>query len=360
MVFKHMKKLTFLSLAIVFALAANAQTTQTYAEKLGYPKGARVIILHVDDAGMSHESNDGVIQATSQGVANSTSVMMPCSWVSELKKYLDKHPTLDAGLHLTLTSEWENYRWGPLAGKTNVPGLVDKQGAMWPDVGAVYFAAKADEVDKEIRAQYDRALAMGFKPTHLDSHMGTLFAKESFMEKYLQLGIEKQVPVMFPGGEDLFFRAEAKAATIIELKKQGKYTAGMVIAEPAALGKAKAVGEMLWKNGLPVLDDLHNSSYDWNMPDIAHKTDKQIQKWYTDHYIESIGRLSPGLTMVIMHCTNPSPTFKYISDTGLKRKGDLLAMTDPRLKAFLKQKGFILTTWREVMERRVKVEQGHN
>ena len=353
--YNPMKKLTILFIALGFALMANAQQATTYAEKLGWPKGARVIILHVDDAGMSHDSNEGVEQATSLGVANSTSIMMPCPWVPEFKTYLDKHPTLDAGLHLTLTSEWDNYRWGPLAGKSNVPGLVDKQGAMHKDVAVVYFKAKAEEIDKEIHAQYDRAVAMGITPTHLDSHMGTLFAKPAFMEKYIQLGIEKQIPVMFPGGEDLFYRAEAKAAAIAELKKQGKYTEGMPIPEAAALGKAKEVGEMIWKNGLPVLDDLHNSSYDWNMPDIAHKTDKQIQKWYTDHYIESIGRLSPGLTMVIMHGTDPSETFKYISDTGRKRKGDLLAMTDPRLKAFLKEKGFILTTWREVMERRKKV-----
>ena len=185
-------------------------------------------------------------------------------------------------------------------------------------MGAVYFSATPDEVDKEIRSQLDRALAMGFKPTHLDSHMGTLFAKEAFLEKYLKLGIEKQIPVMFPGGEDLFYRAEAKAATIAQMKKQGKYTEGMTIAEPAELGKAKDIGVMLWNNGLPVLDDLHNSSYDWQMPDIEHKTDAEIQKWYTDHYIESIGRLSPGLTMVIMHCTMPSETFNYISDTGEK------------------------------------------
>jgi predicted glycoside hydrolase/deacetylase ChbG (UPF0249 family) len=350
-----MKKVAFLSFVISFALTANAQQTQTYAEKLGYPKGARVIILHVDDAGMSHDSNDGVIKATSLGVANSTSVMMPCPWVPEFKAYLDKHPTLDAGLHLTLTSEWDNYRWAPLAGKANVPGLVDKQGAMWASVISVYFNAKPDEVDQEIRAQYDRALAMGFKPTHLDSHMGTLFAKPAFMEKYIALGIEKQVPVMFPGGNDLFYRAEAKAAAIVKLKKEKKYTEGMAIPDPAELTGVKTIGEKIWAAGLPVLDDLHNSSYDWNMPNIAYKTDKQIQQWYTDHYIESIGRLSPGLTMVIMHCTQPSATFKYISDTGQKRKGDLLAMTDPRLRAFLKQKGFILTTWREVMERRMRV-----
>ncbi len=348
------KKLSFFSLLISFAIAATAQQTKTFAERLGWPKGARVLILHVDDAGMSHDSDEGVEMALSEGVSTSTSVMMPCAWVPEIVKYIKDHPGTDAGLHLTLTSEWDNYRWGPLAGKAMVPGLVDKQGCFWPSVGAVYFRASADEVDKEIRAQLDRALSMGFKPTHLDSHMGTLFAKDAFMEKYLKLGIEKQIPVMFPGGGDLFYRAEARAAAIDELKKQGKYKDGMAIPEAAALGKAREIGEMLWKNGLPVLDDLHNSSYDWNMAGIENKTDKEIQAWYTDHYIESCGRLSPGLTMVIMHCTLPSGTFKYISDTGKKRKGDLLAMTDPRFKEFLKKNGFILTTWREVMERRVK------
>jgi chitin disaccharide deacetylase len=349
-----MKKI-FLSLLLTGLITCSfAQQTKTYAERLGWPKGAKVLILHVDDAGMSHDSNEGVEKATSEGVATSTSVMMPCPWVPEIAKYIKTHPDLDAGLHLTLTSEWGIYRWGPLAGKTVVPGLVDSQGCLYSSVAAVYFKATPDEVDKEIRAQLDRALSMGFKPTHLDSHMGTLFAKDAFMEKYLKLGIEKQIPVMFPGGDDLFFRAEAKAATIAELKKQGKYQEGMVIPEAAALGKAKEIGEMLWKNGLPVLDDLHNSSYDWQMPDIEHKTDKEIQKWYTDHYIESISRLSPGLTVVIMHCTLPSATFKYISDTGQKRKGDLLAMTDPRLKEFLNKNGYILTTWREAMERRKK------
>ncbi|MGN6641329.1 MAG: polysaccharide deacetylase family protein [Mucilaginibacter sp.] len=349
-------------LFLTFCLAAItayvfAQETQTYAEKLGWPKGAKVLILHVDDGGMSHDSDEGIEKATGQGVATSTSVMMPCPWVPEMVQYIKDHPDLDAGLHLTLTSEWKNYRWGPVAGKANVPGLTDKQGCLYSTVAGVYFNATPDEVDKEIRAQLDRALSMGFKPTHLDSHMGTLFAKEGYLEKYLKLGIEKQIPVMFPGGDDLFYRAEAKAATIAQLKQQGKYKEGMQIPDPAELAKAKDIGAMLWKNGLPVLDDLHNSSYDWQMPGIEHKTDAEIQKWYTDHYIESIGRLSPGLTMVIMHCTYPSESFKYICNEGQKRKGDLLAMLDPRLKEFLTKNGYILTTWREVMERRQKVEQ---
>jgi len=350
-----MKKLSLLSLLISIVVSVSAQPTKTYAEKLGWPKGARVIILHVDDAGMSHESDMGVEGAISEGVATSTSVMMPCPWVPEIVKYIKEHPETDAGLHLTLTSEWDNYRWGPVAGKAGVPGLADKQGCLYSSVAGVYFHATADEVDKEIRAQLDRALSMGFKPTHLDSHMGTLFAKDAFLEKYLKLGIEKQIPVMFPGGDDIFYRSEAKAAAIADLKRQGKYKEGMEIPEDPALVKAKETGEMLWKNGLPVLDDLHNSSYDWNLPDVDNKPDEEIRKWYTDHYIESISRLSPGLTMVIMHCTYPSANFKYICKEGNKRKGDLLAMTDPRLKEFLKKNGFILTTWREVMERRIKV-----
>jgi chitin disaccharide deacetylase len=331
-----------------------AQQTKTYAEKLGWPKGAKVLILHVDDAGMSHDSDEGVEQATGQGVATSTSVMMPCPWVPEIVKYIKEHPDLDAGLHLTLTSEWASYRWGPLAGKSNVPGLTDKSGCLYSSVEAVYFSATPEEVDKEMRAQLDRALGMGFKPTHLDSHMGTLFAKDAFMEKYIKLGIEKQIPVMFPGGDDLFYKSEARAAAVAALKAEGKYHEGMNIPEPDALGMAKKVGEMLWKGGLPVLDDLHNSSYDWQMPDIEHKTDAEIQKWYTDHYIESIGRLSPGLTMVIMHCTSTSATFKYICGDTQKRKGDLLAMLDPRLREFLQKNGYILTTWREAMQRRQK------
>jgi len=273
-----MKKLSLLTLLIGIAITASAQQTKTFAERLGWPKGARVLILHVDDAGMSHESDEGVEMAIDKGVSTSTSVMMPCPWVPEIVKYIKDHPGMDAGLHLTLTSEWDNYRWAPLAGKAAVPGLVDKQGCFWSSVVAVYFHATPDEVDNEIRAQLDRALSMGFKPTHLDSHMGTLFSKDAYMDKYLKLGIEKQIPVMFPGGDDTFFRSEARAAAIADLKKQGKYTEGMIIPENPALANAKEVGEMLWKNGLPVLDDLHNSSYDWNMPDVDNKSDAEIQK----------------------------------------------------------------------------------
>ncbi len=96
---------------LFYNLNAHAQTT--YAEKLGYPKGAKVVILHVDDVGMSFDSNEGAIRSMTEGVANSCSVMMTCPWVPGYLHYLKDHPEIDAGLHLTLTSEWKDYRWGP-------------------------------------------------------------------------------------------------------------------------------------------------------------------------------------------------------------------------------------------------------
>src|SRR4051812_22776485 len=197
--------------AVTFLLVSNSSALcqpETYAEKLGWKKGDRVVILHIDDAGMSFDSNQGVIQALEKGVANSVSVMMPCPWVPAIIRYLKQHPTVDAGLHLTLTSEWQDYRWGPLTGKSAVPGLVDSEGDLWADVADVVKHASAEEVYTEIKAQLDRAKTMGFVPTHLDSHMGTLFASPAFIQMYVKLGIENHIPVMMPAGHDVLIQQQ--------------------------------------------------------------------------------------------------------------------------------------------------------
>lgn len=314
---------------------ADVTFAQTYSEKLGFPKGAKVLILHVDDGGMSWDSNQGVIQAMEKGVANSVSVMMTCPWVPGLVHYLKEHPNVDAGLHLTLTSEWKDYRWGPLSGKNTTPGLVDNEGALWASVEDVVKNAKADEVEAEVRAQLARARTMGFEPTHLDSHMGTLFASPEFLQRYMKVGIENQIPVMFPGGHNTMIGKQTNAT-------------------PETIQQMTAGGQMLWNAGLPVLDDLHNSSYDWPYPRNKKLTDAELQKFATTRYIETIRELKAGLTMVIMHCSAPTEVFQHITDSGIIRKGDLLAMTDPAFKKFLQQEGIVLTTWREVMDRRRK------
>lgn len=310
---------------------------QTYAEKLGYPKGKKVLIIHVDDVGMSYESNQGAIKAIKEGVANSLSVMMPCGWVPGFVHYLKENPELDAGLHLTLTSEWKDYRWGPLAGKNQVKGLVDSEGAMWRSVGEVVKNASADEVEKEIRAQLERARTMGFNPTHLDSHMGTLFATPEFLQRYLKVGMEEKIPVMFPGGHN----------TVVQQQEK-------MIADQLAM--TKAVGKQLWDAGLPVLDDLENSSYGWKGPESGDKSEKALQKYKTGKYINAINNIKPGLTMVIMHCTVHTEVFPHITDSYPTREGDFLAMIDPELRKYIEKEGIILTTWREAMQRRSKIK----
>lgn len=305
---------------------------------------------------MSYDSDAGIERVLENGAAKSLSVMMPTPWVPHIVHYLKAHPGTDAGLHLTLTSEWREYRWGPIAGVLAVPGLVDSEGALWATVADVARHATAAEVDRELRAQLARAERMGFHPTHLDTHMGTVFATPEFLEKYVQLGIEKHIPVMMPGGHDTYIEADRRQELIAQLKRQGKYRPGMALPEDPLLAKVREIGARLWSAGLPVLDDLHNTSYNWNVPPGIANDDAKLRKWRTGRYIETLKELKPGLTMVIMHCTAPTAVFSQITDSGPKRKADMLAMLDPEFKAFLKQQGFIVTTWREAYDRRKRVQ----
>jgi hypothetical protein len=315
-----------------------AQTPDsTYADRLGFPRGARVLILHVDDAGMSFESNLGAENALTKGASTSVSVMMPCPWVPGFVHFLKTHPEIDAGIHLTLTSEWKDYRWGPLSGKKNTPGLVDSEGDLWPSVGEVVSHASADEVETEMQAQLDRARNMGFEPTHLDTHMGTVYGTPEFLLRYIQLGIKNHIPVMLPGGADSLIKAQTKLPD-------------------AVIEQMRTLGRQLWNAGLPVLDDLHNTSYNWIIPADVADDDKKLDAYKTAKYIEALKTLRPGLTMMIMHCTDAGPEFKYISDSGPTRRGDMLAMMNPAFKKALADQGIILTTWREVKQRRDKIK----
>jgi predicted glycoside hydrolase/deacetylase ChbG (UPF0249 family) len=326
--------LSILLLATITCTVATAQPTETYAEKLGFPKGKKVIILHVDDVGMSYESNAGMMNALDKGIANSASVMMPCGWVPQFFDYLKKKPDTDAGIHLALTSEWDNYRWGPLVGCKNAPGLCDSQGALWHSVAQVVEHASADEVEAEIRAQLARYRAFGMEPTHLDSHMGTLFDPK-FIMRYAKVGMDQHIPILFPGGHaTLIFKASSVPAPMRQLAHQ--------------------VGQQLWESGLPVFDDIDGTSYGWNLPVGTPVTDANLQQYKTRKYIELLNSAKPGLTYIIMHCTASTPTFDQISTSGQSRKGDMLAMMDPSLKAFIEKEGIIVTNWKELLERRKK------
>ncbi len=339
------------ALLSLLLLSANLQA-QTYAEKLGWEKDDKVIIMHIDDAGMSYDSNQGTIKAIEEGIANSVSIMMPCPWAASFVRYVQENPEIDAGLHLTLTSEWKDYRWEPLSGQEVVPGLIDEEGAFWRSVPQVVQNASADEVEKEIRMQVERALRMGYRPTHLDSHMGTLFATPAFIERYIKVGIAYDIPVMLPGGHNTLLKLGYREESIRELKAAGKYKEGMDVPLPDAVSEAKKVGKMVWNAGLPVLDDLHLVSGDWKLPDGVAKTAENMRDLKVEKFIEAFENMQPGVAMFIVHCTDITEVFPHISGSGLSRIGDMLAMMDPRLKDYIEKNDIKMTTWRELKERR--------
>src|ERR1700685_4158842 len=142
---------------------------QTLVERLGYPPGTKLIVVHADDLGETHSVNAAAIKALQGGTINSASLMVPCPWFPEIADYAKSHPDVDFGLHLTLTSERVYYRWGPVAPLDKVPSLVDRGGYLHHDWDHNERADPRD-VEVELRAQIERALAMEVRPTHLDSH----------------------------------------------------------------------------------------------------------------------------------------------------------------------------------------------
>lgn len=174
---------------------ASAAFAQTLTDRLGYPPGTKLIIVHADDLGETHAVNAAAIKSLQAGSINSASMMVPCPWFPEIADYAKSHPDADFGLHLTLTSERVYYRWGPVAAADKVPSLLDQNGYFHHDWDQNPHI-NPKEVEIELRAQIERALAMGVRPTHLDSHQYRLIVngKEIF-EAMLRVAHAYKLPI---------------------------------------------------------------------------------------------------------------------------------------------------------------------
>jgi len=191
-------------LIFLLANAANVRAAEpTLAEKLGYKATDKILIVNGDDVGMSHSANMATIQCLEKGAMRTATIMVPCPWFPEIANYAKTHPEKDFGIHITHTSEWKFYRWGPVAPKTEVPGLIDPDGYLWHDEEAVYKASNPKEALIEARAQIKKALAAGVDVTHIDSHMGTLQLNPEYLDVYLQLAVEFNVPARMASAETL-------------------------------------------------------------------------------------------------------------------------------------------------------------
>ena len=191
------KRVFTVALIYLLALLTNAVgQNKTIAERLGYPPDAKLLIIHADDLAVAHSEDAASLDALDKDAITSASVMIPCPWLNEVADYAKAHPDADLGLHLTLTSEWKTYRWGPVESRDKVPSLLDPSGYLWHDTPLAISNVKADDVEREIRAQVERAIAMGIHPTHLDSHMGALFDQPDLFAVYVKVARDYKLPFL--------------------------------------------------------------------------------------------------------------------------------------------------------------------
>ncbi|MFT6369760.1 MAG: putative glycoside hydrolase/deacetylase ChbG (UPF0249 family) [Maribacter sp.] len=294
------------------------EAPNNWAEKLGWPAGKKVIMLHADDIGMSPEANIAVEKQLLDGVIQSAAVMIPCPNAKEFILWAKNNPKMDIGLHLTLTSEWKTYRWGPVTPHNEVQGLLDEDKKMWHSVMQVVQHASAAEVEKEIRAQIEQSIAWGHRPDHIDTHMGTLFGDPSYVKVYMKVAQEYGIP-----------------ANIIDITK------------PKVLADFRS-------KGYPMTEEVVQMTKEYTLPQLDYFTSAPKADTYKEKiasFKKLIQGLDPGLTEIIFHPSVLTENLKTITGSWQQRSWEAQMFSDPDLIQFFKDEGIIFTNWLEIMER---------
>jgi len=259
------------------------------------PTDPTYLLIRSDDGGMSHSVNMALERLIETGLPVSVSVMFACPWYQETVEMLKRHPAVAVGVHLTLNSEWKNYRWGPVSGRGTVPTLVDAEGYFFPTSEALYQRhPDLQEVERELRAQIERALRSGLKIDYVDYHMGTA--------------------TRYPEFRDLTER----------------------LAREYKLGMSQYFAE--WRE---------NPQYDAAPPA------------KTDSLVAFINRLHPGTNLVVTHVGIDNEelgalldmnTDGGLSEMSKNRQGELDALRSRRFGEALKARNVRLITYRQLIE----------
>jgi predicted glycoside hydrolase/deacetylase ChbG (UPF0249 family) len=255
---------------------------------------------------VAHSENMATFEALKQGTVSSASIMVPCPWLTEAAEYAQAYPDADLGVHLTLTSEWKTYRWGPVAPRDQVPSLLDPQGYFYRAASDVVQHARQEDVERELRAQVEAVLNMGIRPTHLDSHMGVLFTTPAMVAALVNVAREYHLPFLmgrFPN---------VPPETYAALEPRDVFIDRVYVLSP------------------PVETN--------NWPSL---------------YVDIVRTLPPGVSEFILHVAYDDAEMQAVTvghtDFGSAwRERDLGIATSPEFRRALKENHVRLLTWREL------------
>jgi hypothetical protein len=300
-----MQPLLWTSVVSFLVVSTLPAQTKTIAERLGHPADSKLLILHADDLAVAHSVDAASFDALEKDAISSASVMVPSPWITEVAAYAKAHPNADLGVHLTLTSEWETYRWGSVEPADKVPSLLDSAGAFPKDEKVVAARAQLLEVEREIRGQIDRAIALGIRPTHVDSHMGALFSTPELIATYVRVARDYRLPF-------LALRGDPHAAPQPPLSEKDVLLDAVIVAGPE-------VPRDQWKA----------------------------------FYLKSVASLKPGLTEMIVHLGRDDSELQAVTVDheaygSAWRQRDYDVVTSPEFKKALQENHIILVTWREL------------
>jgi hypothetical protein len=310
-------KLAVISAPVLLAAAGLQAAEQTsLAERLGYKPTDKLLIVNGDDAGMCHTANLATTECMETGFMRCATIMVPCPWFPEIVSYAKSHPDKDFGVHLCHTSEWGKYRWGPVAPRDQVPGLIDKEGYLWHEIPDVYAHATPQEALIEGSAQIKRALAAGIDVSHIDSHMGTMQMLPAYMKAYLQLAVEFDLPVRLPSQDTLAKRGHPEL--------RGEFAAKGILAPDYF-----------------VYEELPNE-----------------KKGVRDFWLGVVRNVKPGVTELYIHAGMPSDELKAITGSWQTRSQEFEVFThDEEMKSLIAEQKITLIGYRPLRDLQRKERQ---
>jgi chitin disaccharide deacetylase len=291
---------------------------------LGYKENERLLLINADDFGLCHSVNEGIQQLLLEKTVNSATLMLPCGWASEAAKWSARHPQVDVGVHLTLTSEWAAYRWGPVNRKGGSASLVTEEGYFPKECLTFEKQADPEEVKAELIAQIEMALAMGMKPSHVDNHMGSLYGLatgRNFLPIVLDVCASYGLPFRLPR---------------YLLQENGQ------IAPPELAKQAELLAQLADSKGVIILDYLVGLPFQLQAGETFATLKADMQ--------QLLKGLRPGVTELIIHPSLVTDELRAFHEQPEKIGMELELFRDEEVKKTLEEEEIRLIRWSELQK----------